>query len=247
MPNNLRRLLASNARRGSFRAEGNTLYVYDVIVASEADAEWFGGVSAEAIVKALRDMSGPVSLRINSPGGDVFAARAIQAAMDAYDGEIVAYVDGVAASAASLIAAAASRCVMSSGAFMMIHKAWTIALGNADDMLATAELLEKIDGSLAETYAEKTSKDAGRYAQLMAAETWFTAAEAVAEGLADAIAEKASAKAQAWDLSAYQRPPEAPAPEASEAPDVVAAAPVADEDHARRVRQHAARVRSRAA
>jgi ATP-dependent protease ClpP protease subunit len=242
MPNNLRRLLASNARRGSFRAEGNALYLYDVIVASEADAEWFGGVSAEAIVKALRGLSGPVSLRINSPGGDVFAARAIQAAMESYDGEIVAHVDGVAASAASLIAAAADRCVMSAGAFMMIHKAWTISLGNADDMLAAAELLEKIDGSLAATYAEKTSKDAGRYAQLMAAETWFTAAEAVEEGLADAIADKAP-KAQAWDLSAYQRAPE-PEPQPTPAAEPAAEA---DEEHARRQRLHAARIRSQAA
>lgn len=203
----LRRLLASNARRGSFRAEGDTLYIYDVIVASDDDAEWMGGVSAETIVQQIRAMSGPITLRINSPGGDVFAARAIQAAMEAHDGEIVAHVDGYAASAASLVAVAADRCVMASGSFMMIHKAWTIGMGNADDMLASAELLEKIDGTLAETYAAKAGGDAAVYAELMRAETWFTAQEAVDAKLADEIAAKAPKAQAAWDLTAYGTAP----------------------------------------
>ena len=205
--NHLRRLLASNARRGSFRAEGDTLYIYDVIVASDADAEWLGGVSAETVVKQIRSSTGPLTLRINSPGGDVFAARAIQAAMEAYDGEIVAHVDGYAASAASLIAVVADRCVMASGAFMMIHKAWTIGVGNADDMLASAELLEKIDGTLAETYAAKTDGEASTFADLMRAATSFTAQEAMEAGLADEITTQAPKSQTAWDLSAYGTAP----------------------------------------
>lgn len=235
--NKLRRLLASNARRGSFRAEGDTLYIYDVIVASDDDAEWIGGVSAEAIVKQIRAMTGPITLRINSPGGDVFAARAIQAAMEAHDGEIVAHVDGYAASAASLIAVAADRCVMASGAFMMIHKAWTIGMGNADDMLASAELLEKIDGTLAETYAAKSGGEAAAFADLMRAETWFTAQEAVDAKLADEITAKAPKAQAAWDLTAYGT---APAAEAAIEPE-----PEAEviDDSAHRARLHAVRVR----
>lgn len=240
--NHLRRLLASNARRGSFRAEGSTLYIYDVIVASDADAEWLGGVSAETVVKQLRASTGPITLRINSPGGDVFAARAIQAAMDAYDGEITAHVDGYAASAASLIAVAADRCVMSAGSFMMIHKAWTIAVGNADDMLASAELLEKIDGTLAETYAEKATGDVGAFADLMRAETWFTAKEAVDAGLADEVAGKAPKSQTAWDLSAYGSAP-MPSNDLTEASDPEPATQAADEDRAQRERQHALRMR----
>ena len=233
--NKLFRLLANNARRGSFKAEGDALYIYDVIVATDADAEWMGGVSAEAVVKALKAMTGPVTLRINSPGGDVFAARAIQAAMDAYEGEITAYVDGYAASAASLIAVAADRCVMASGAFMMIHKAWTIAMGNADEFLASAELLEKIDGSLADTYAAKAGTDAEGFATQMRAETWFTAQEAVDAGLADEVATKAPKSAERWDLSAYDAAPQI---EQEPEPEIAAEADPIEQ----RQRQHAARM-----
>jgi ATP-dependent Clp protease protease subunit len=82
-------LLASNAKAGSFRAEGNTVYLYDVIVGSDLEAEFFGGVSAGTFINALKGMKGAFSLRINSPGGDVMAARAITQAMREYDGEIV--------------------------------------------------------------------------------------------------------------------------------------------------------------
>lgn len=237
--NKLRRLLASNARRGSFRAEGDTLYIYDVIVASDDDADWIGGVSAETIVKQIRSMSGPITLRINSPGGDVFAARAVQAAMEAHDGEIVAHVDGYAASAASLIAVAADRCVMAQGAFMMIHKAWTIGVGNADDMLASAELLEKIDGTLADTYAAKAGGEAAAFAEMMRAETWFTAQEAVDAKLADEITAKAPKSQAAWDLTAYGTAPAAEAviePEPEPEPEVI-------DESAQRARLHAVRVR----
>lgn len=242
--NRLLNLLRNNARRGEFRAEGNTLYVYDVIVASDADAEWMGGVSAERIVKTLAQMSGPIDMRINSPGGDVFAARAIMAAMAGYSGEITAYVDGYAASAASIIAVAAGKVVMAEGSFMMIHKAWTWSVGNSDDFLSTAALLDKIDGTIAETYAGKSGKEAGHHVEQMAAETWFTAQEAVEEGLADEVATKAVKNAARWDLSAYQSAPDAP-PEPQNTNDNPAPDPVvagADE-LARRQRLHAVRMR----
>lgn len=238
--NKLRRLLASNARRGSYRAEAATLYIYDVIVASDDDAAWMGGVSAEAIVKAIRDSTGPITLRINSPGGDVFAARSVQAAIEAYDGEVVAHVDGYAASAASLIAVAADRCVMAQGGFMMIHKAWTIAVGNADDMLAEGALLEKIDGTLAETYATKAGGEVSTFVDLMRAETWFTAQEAVDAGLADEIAAKAPKAQTTWDLSAYGS---APQQQAEPAPAEVEEPQDRVDDIAQRARLHAVRMR----
>ena len=76
MRNKLLNLYVSNARKGTFKAEGNTIFIYDMIVSSELEAEYFGGVSAVEFTKTLAGMTGPVSLRINSPGGDVFAARA---------------------------------------------------------------------------------------------------------------------------------------------------------------------------
>ena len=210
---NLLNLYKANARRGQFRAEANTLFVYDIIVGSDSDAEWFGGVSPEAFTRALRAMTGPVSVRINSPGGDVFAGRAMAQAMREYPGEITAHVDGVAASAASLLAVTPARCIMAPGSMLMIHQAWTIGLGNAGDFRQTADLLAKIDLTIADDYAAKSGKPAEDFAALMAAETWFTPAEAMAMGLADEIAADPRAAAPEarvearWDLSAYARPP----------------------------------------
>jgi len=204
----LHRLIQANRGRGAFRAEGNRLVVYDVIVASDSDAAWLGGISAEAFARELRAMAGDVELRINSPGGDVFAARAMAQAMREHQGKITAYVDGVAASAASLLAVSASETVMAPGSMMMIHEAWTMALGNKGDFLATAALLEKIDASIVETYQAKAGGEPAQWAAQMVAETWYTAAEAVQAGLADRVAEDKPAAAQAaWDLGVYDNAP----------------------------------------
>lgn len=211
-------LFAANAKRGAFRAEAetNVIELYDFIVSSEEEAAWFGGVSLEGFARALRGMSGTVHLRINSPGGDVFAGVGMAQLMREYKGEIVAHVDGYAASAASVVAIAASRVVMAPASMMMIHKAWTWGIGNADDLLATAELLEKIDGQLAQAYADRSTRSgkecsAEDFMARMAAETWLTPQEAIDCGLADELAqgEKAAANARSrWDVSAFERPPE---------------------------------------
>lgn len=187
---------------------GVTIEVYDVIVASEADAAFFGGVSAQAVIAAIRAAGdADVALRINSPGGDVFAGVAIAQAIREHQGRVTAHVDGYAASAASLLVAAADEAVISPSGMLMIHKAWTIAMGNADDMMATASLLEKIDGQLVEAYREKAG-DTQNWAALMTAETWFTAAEAVEAGLVNRVAKKVEKKMNlAFDLSAYANAP----------------------------------------
>jgi ATP-dependent protease ClpP protease subunit len=210
-------LYKANAKRGSFKAESNTIYLYDVIVSSEIEAEWFGGVTPKQIADALAEMSGDVSLRINSPGGDVFAGVAMAQMLREYSGTVTAHVDGYAASAASIVACAADECVMAQGSMMMIHKAWTIDMGNADVFRATADLLDKIDGQIAEGYAAKSGKDVAGFIDAMAAETWFTDQEAVDAGLADRVAtsEKKSKAKAAWNLSAYENAPhdDADAPE----------------------------------
>jgi ATP-dependent protease ClpP protease subunit len=228
MHRNLFNLLASNAKKGSFRAEGNTLFLYDVIVGSDLEAEFFGGVAPSQFSQALAGMSGPVALRINSPGGDVMAARAMAQAMREYDGEIVAHVDGLAASAATLITSAADRVVMAPGGLFMIHRAWTMIAGNAEDMLAQAALLEKVDGTIAETYATKGKNDAEHYAELMSAETWMTPAEALAEGLIDEVIEEGKkSSAKAWNLAAFTNAPQ---------PEAEPSTPDTEDDRQRRVR-----------
>jgi ATP-dependent Clp protease protease subunit len=170
MKNRLRQLFSANAKRGTFRAKadagGNVIELYDVIVSSEDDAAWFGGVSLQAFRQALAGMTGTVHLRINSPGGDVFAGIAMAQLMREYKGEIICHVDGYAASAASLVAIAGAKCIMAPGSMLMIHKAWTFAIGNSDDLLETADLLDKIDGQLAETYASKTGNKSRRISRI---------------------------------------------------------------------------------
>lgn len=191
------------------RAEGSsdvTLYVYDVI-----DSYW--GVNAQDMGKAIAGLkdSDTLHLRINSPGGDVFEARAIAAAIRGFAGRTVAHIDALAASAATTVALACEEVEMSSDAFFMIHNAWTMAVGNKEDLLETASLLEKIDAGISADYAKRTDKTADEINAWMAAETWFTAQEAVDNGFADRMApEKAkNATAKSWNLDVFNHAPKA--------------------------------------
>lgn len=214
MHRKLLNLAQDNRGKGTgLRAEAagpdwTTLYVYDVI-----DSFW--GVSAADFSRELAAITTPnIALRINSPGGDVFEARAMMTAIAGHSANIVAYVDGLAASAATALTIACDSVEIADGAFYMIHKAWTFAMGNADDMTATAALLGKIDDVLVDGYAAKTGKKADEVRALMKAETWFTAQEAVDAGFADKIADsgkdKAGAKnARAFNLAAFANAPKA--------------------------------------
>ncbi len=237
MPHRLTQLLADNrglpGRRFEARAisaaDGTAtdqaeVFLYDAIVDSESEAEYWGGVAPQGFVKALREIqAGTIHLRINSPGGSVFAARAIETALREHKARVVVHIDGLAASAATFVAMAGDEIVMSPGAMFMIHKAWTIAWGNADDLTATAALLAKLDGTLAETYATRTKGDKEQIAAWMTAETWFTAEEALEAGFIDRIADKepaadTSASATAapgWNLSAFLARVSRPGSEAS--------------------------------
>ena len=167
-----------------------TIYLYDVIVSDAASAEWFGGVAPQPFVEALGEITAKkINLRINSPGGDVFGARAIEQALREHPAEIVAHIDGYAASAATIVMMAADRIVMNPGAMLMIHDAWSLVMGNSTDMLDMAALLEKIDGTIAGTYAQRTGMNVDDLRKLMDDETWFTAEEAVAAKFVDAVSE----------------------------------------------------------
>lgn len=212
----LLKLLAQNRGRGQFRAEAGadeaTLYLYDAIVGDDLTAEYWGGVSPQAFVKQLAAIDAPViHLRINSPGGDVFAARAMEQAIREHKSNVIAHIDGYAASAASYLALAADEVHIAQGGFFMIHKAWTMAWGNSDDLISMADLLDKIDESLVATYASETGQTVDQLRAWMAAETWFTADESVQYGFADQIAAAAPKASAAWDLSAYANAPKAAA------------------------------------
>ncbi len=189
-------------------AAGETaIYLYDTLVSDDLSAEYFGGVSAQSLVPQIRAIrGGTIRLHINSAGGDVFAGQAIAQAVRDTGAQVIAQVDGLAASAATLPAMAADRVEIAEGGFFMIHNAWTMAIGNANDLTDTAALLAKVDASIAATYARRSRLGIEDVRQLMDAETWFSASEAVDAGLADAISGSAQQQS-GWDLSAYARAP----------------------------------------
>lgn len=164
--------------------ERAVIWLYDVI----GDDLW-GGVSAKAFVKNLADITAPViHLRINSPGGDVFDARAMVTALREHPARLIAHIDGLAASAASYVALACDEVEMAEGAFLMIHNAWGVAVGNRHDLLDMAETLEKIDATILADYETRTGQSATTIRQWMDAETWFTASEALDANFIDRIA-----------------------------------------------------------
>jgi ATP-dependent Clp protease protease subunit len=182
------------------RAKAGELFLYDEI--------GFFGIQAEAFIRELQAFgSEDVTLRINSPGGSVFEGRAIATAIQQYPGKVTAYVDGLAASMASVIAVMSDEVVMADGAFMMIHDPWSIVLGSAADMRKEADLLDKVGDSLVGTYAQRSGQDADAIRELMRAETWFDADEAIEAGLADAKTEGKAAAAR-FDLSVFGNVPE---------------------------------------
>ena len=233
----------ANKGRGEFRAEANVIWIYDAIAMDDYEAEWFGGISPRQFIAALAEADGPVTLRINSPGGSVFGAQAMVAAMRAHSHPITAQIDSLAASAASVIASEAAECVMAPGSMMMIHKAWGFSIGNADDHAATAALLSKIDSQLAASYARRAGTDDDEsFMQMMTAETWFDADEAVTAGLADRVIEENSQRPSArWDLSAFMSAPWTPDEQIAEpTPDETVS--LQNEMRLKRQRQAAARI-----
>lgn len=242
MRNRLLQLLAENrdapGRRfdvvkGEEGSDEATVYLYDVIVDDELMAEYWGGVAAAPFIKALHAIdAATIHLRVNSPGGSIFAARAIEQALREHKATIVAHIDGVAASAASFLVMGADEIVIARGGMVMVHKGWTWAVGNADELQKTVDLLNKIDGTLVQTYAERTGQAPEDIAAWLTAETWFTGEEAVQYGFADRLADGAAAgepEASArWNLNAYlaalSRGVQAPAPSDSAAADLRARA-----------------------
>lgn len=160
-------------------------------------------ITAKSVMAQLSEISGDVTVRISSGGGDVYEGIDIMNALKGYDGEVTVIVESLAASAASFIAVGgADKVLMRDSSEMMIHRAWTFADGNADDVRKTLEDLERQDSKLARIYAGKAGGEVQDWLDAMSAETWYTAEEAVAAGLADGIvAEKSSAPAPSASLA----------------------------------------------
>lgn len=162
-----------------------TISILDVI----GEEYWSGtGVTANRISAALRSIgSQDITVRINSPGGDMFEGIAIYNLLRSHPAKVTIEVLGWAASAASVIAMAGDEIRMGLGSFMMVHNAWGLVIGNRHDMREAAALFDQFDAALADIYEARTGMKRADIEQLMDAETFMTAAQAFENGFADAV------------------------------------------------------------
>lgn len=162
------------------------IYIYDDI-----GPDYWGLVSARYVINELAklDTEEPITVRINSPGGDVNEGIGIYNALARHKGEVTIEVDALAASAASYVAMAGDKRRIAQNAMLMIHDPYTIAIGNAEQLRQTAEVLDKYTSTIADAYAARSGQDAAIVKQWMADETWFTADEALASGMADELSQ----------------------------------------------------------
>lgn len=181
-----------------------------VLHGTVGDYYWDAGFSARDVIEALASLGRQtdVTVRINSGGGIAWEGVAIYNALSAHGGHVTCEVEGVAASAASIIAMAGDDVVMRAGSLMMIHDPALITFGDAADHQKSIDVLDKLGDQLAGIYADKTGSDADAVRDLMKEETWMTADEAVSLGFADFAGDNAAAEATAFDYRLYAHAPE---------------------------------------
>jgi ATP-dependent Clp endopeptidase proteolytic subunit ClpP len=190
------------------RAEGSTaeVLIYDTIGADF----WNESVTAKTFAKQVSDLKEvkEINVRINSPGGSVFDATAIYNTLKNHPANITVTIEGMALSAASLVAMAGDTIRMASNAYLMIHNPWALAEGDAESMRKAADMLDKVKGQLVKTYAERSGMDETEVANLLDAETWMTADEAVEMGFADEVMSQPAIAAHV-DVKQFSKAPAA--------------------------------------
>lgn len=180
---------AINLWNPDIRAEAEkgeaTISILDVIGADY----WGEGVTARRIAGALRSIGKdkPVTVYINSPGGDMFEGLAINSLLQEHKGQVTVKVLALAASAASVIAMGADDIQIARGAFFMVHNAWVVAAGNKNELRDVADWLDPFDNAMADIYAERTGQDIKSVIKAMDKETWIGGTEAVELGYADQV------------------------------------------------------------
>lgn len=166
------------------------------------------GFTDEDVMAALEQMSGDITVRLNSAGGIAFQGIAIYNALKQHDGQVTIFIDALAASAASVIAMAGDTVTMRTGAMLMIHDPSGITFGTAEDHRHNADVLDSLAGAAAEIYASKSGLSADEVLELMEAETWMRGEEAIEKGFADGVAKSEEVmKAPAFDYSMFAHAP----------------------------------------
>ena len=153
---------------------------------------WGDGITAQSVSDALKAESKSVTVRINSPGGSAFDGVAIYNLLKSSGKQVDVIVDGMAASAASIVAMAGNTITMSTGSVQMIHEGQAMAFGSADDMRKMADTLTTVTSSIADIYVAKTGLPKDEVLAMQNVETWMDADEAVAKGFATAISKVAA-------------------------------------------------------
>lgn len=211
-------------KRFEIKAKNKTaeIWIYDDI----GDFWWGGGITAKAFADALKDAGSvdSIAIYINSSGGLIGDGLAIYNTLKRHTARKEVYIDGYALSIASLVAMAGDTIHMAANATMMIHKPWGFAEGNAEDMRKTAEVLDKMQLSLVETYARRTGQSEAEIAVLLDNETWMRADDALALGFIDEITDEQKLAAY-FDLGQLKKryknvPEDLPAPQNTVQPEV---------------------------
>ncbi len=183
---------SSAGKLPALRGEGarGSLYVYEQIGKSWWDGS---GVTAKMVADALAELKAAgtraIDIFVNSPGGNIFEAKAIYAELRRFDGERKVHVDGIAASAASFVAMAGDRIITAPAATWMIHDVWSWGVGNAAELRKLADVLELESSNFAEVYASRSKSKLEDVKAWMQAETWMNAKTALERGFTDEIAE----------------------------------------------------------
>jgi ATP-dependent protease ClpP protease subunit len=176
------------------------LHIYDEI--------GYFGVSAMDLIRDLADVTGPIEVHLNSPGGEVDDGIAIYNTLSSRR-DVSVVIDGAAYSIASVIAMAGNPVLIARQATMMVHDGFTMAIGNAQDLRDQAERLDRASNNIASIYSDHTGKGPDYWRQIMKAETWFSGQEAIDAGLADRFLDSGAGRqvmpsSDTWDLDVYR-------------------------------------------
>ncbi|MDT8328527.1 MAG: Clp protease ClpP, partial [Roseovarius sp.] len=180
----------------------------ELVLHGDVGEGFFGpGLTARGVISALAGAEGDLLVRLNSGGGDAWEGAAIHAALKAYPGDITVRVEGIAASAASLIAMAGDVIEMAEGSIMMIHDPRNVSVGTSEDHRRSAAVLDKLADTYAGVYARRAGMKTSDARAIMVAETWFSPDEAVSAGFAGVVMETHAMEMAAFDYRLYSKAP----------------------------------------
>ena len=182
--------------------DGTRILTIDGAIAEES---WFDNdVTPKVFREQLNAGSGDIVIWVNSPGGDCVAASQIYSMLIDYKGHITVKIDGIAASAASVIAMAGTEVLMAPTSLMFIHNPLTVAIGDSEEMQKAIAMLDEVKESIINAYELKTGMSRAKLAHLMDAETWMNAKKAIELGFADGILTRESGDLSGIPINSYQ-------------------------------------------